>query len=382
MSQYRSRIAGWAVASQAGDQMVRDITLDELRSRRAEYASLLARSHADPLFHSLDWLELWWTHFGRPSEGEELVVTVVEEAGALRAALPIIRHVPVRRGPLRYRASSVLGNYPPGGRGIPSEYTTIVAEPGFETRGIEVILKHWVALCDDREISIGWTHARDLWCESLRSSRKRGWETVRSIDPKNAYAVDLRQGIESYKAGLSANARRSIFNVRRKLEAAEKLSFIPIEQSKAVDSLERMNRLHALRWGKPAFSADSLEFHKALIERLGALSEIRFSEVRAGDKVVSVLYDIRRCGRQYNLQMGFDPKAFPNASLGIIHLGYAIEEAASAGVEFYDFLGGEGMLSDYKSRYANAQTQLWTVQYFRGPLVNLALKITGGADAR
>jgi CelD/BcsL family acetyltransferase involved in cellulose biosynthesis len=367
-----SAVASQRVEIPAGELCVQQLTWDELRSRRPEYEALLSRSEADPLFHSFDWLDLWWLHFGRPSEGDELMVLAVEHSGRLCAVLPTIRHVAVTRGRLKYRASAVLGNLPVPSRGIPTEYTTIVAEPGFERLALPLLLRRWAALCRDRELSIGWTHVKDLWIDSLRDARARAWEVVREIDPKEAYSVNLRDGFNQYLAMLSVNARRSMFNLRRKLELSIGLSFHSIDGADALNALDRMNALHALRWTKPAFSSATLDFHRQLIGRLPT-SQVKFSELRSRDEVISVLYDVRKDGRQYNLQMGFDPKATPNASLGIIHLGFAIEEAASAGVEHYDFLGGEGMQSDYKRRYANGHVRLCTVQHLRGPILNAAL---------
>jgi CelD/BcsL family acetyltransferase involved in cellulose biosynthesis len=373
MSGQLEKVAGSGTNEMSSHEpVVRQLSWDELRSRRPEYEALLSRSAADPLFHSFDWLELWWLHFGRPADGERLVVLAVEQDGRLMAALPIIQHVVVERGPLKYRASTVLGNLPTGQRGVPTEYTTVTAEAGDERKALRLILKRWATSCSDREISIGWTKAQELWAESLRGSRTHAWEVVRALDPKEAYAVDLRNGFKSYTAALSGNARRSMFNLRRKLETSAGLSFRSVDPTEALASLDRMNALHALRWKKPAFG-DSLEFHRELIGRLRHGCEVKFSELLVRENVVSVLYDIRRNGRQYNIQMGFDPEAFPNTSLGIIHLGYAIEEAACSGVEYYDFLGGEGMMSDYKRRYANVPVRLYTVQHLRGPTLNLAL---------
>jgi CelD/BcsL family acetyltransferase involved in cellulose biosynthesis len=370
--QLENAATGDRSASLTDGVSIRQLSWDELRSRRPEYESLLSLSEADPLFNSFDWLELWWQHFGRPSEGEELVVLAVEQQGHLRATLPIVQHVAVKRGPLKYRASAVLGNLPTGQRGVPTEYSNVIAEPRYTRQALCLLLKHWTASCRDREISIGWTKATQLWTESLQASRTHAWEAVRATDPKNAYAVDLRKGFEAYLATLSGNARRSMFNLRRKLEKTAGLCFRSVSPTDVPASLERLNALHALRWKRPAF-VDSLEFHNELIGRLQRGGEVKFSELAVGDKIVSVLYDIRRNGRQYNLQMGFDPEAFPSTSLGIIHLGFAIEEAASSGAQFYDFLGGEGMMSDYKRRYANMPEILSTVQHLRGPVLNLGL---------
>ena len=84
--------------------------------------------------------------------------------------------------------------------------------------------------------------------------------------------------------------------------------------------------------------------------------------------MVSVLYDIRKGRHQYNISMGFDP-CFARLSLGLIHLGYAMEAAAELHVSTYDFLAGTGQRSDYKRHLSQAHRSLSCVQVLRGYLL-------------
>jgi CelD/BcsL family acetyltransferase involved in cellulose biosynthesis len=354
---------------------VRPLTLEEFRSRRSEYDKILAASAADPLFHSFDWLELWWMHLGLPASGEHLVIFAAEQDGRLLGVVPVVQNVRIRRGPLRYRSSAILGNVRWSLRGIPTEYTTVVAERGNEQSVVTACLDSWLRQCSDRELTVGWSLDANLWVRGFEAVRTRSWEAVRVTDPITAYGVDLHAGFQAFAASLSGNARRSMFNVRRKLEDTLGLSFHQLEPAHALDSLDRMNALHALRWKSSAFTGNRLAFHRDLIRRLGATNQIVFSEIRVQGRPISILYDIRCQGRQYNIQMGFDAETLPSASPGVIHLGFAIEEAAKAGVHYYDFLAGQGMQSDYKRRYSNATIHLDTVQYLRGPVLNLAARV-------
>src|SRR6202030_3135857 len=106
--------------------------------------------------------------------------------------------------------------------------------------------------------------------------------------------------------------------------------------------------------------------HRAAASRLASHTELAFSRVRVNGNVVSVLYDIRKGTRQYNIKMGFDPKFGHQLSLGLLHLGYAMEAAADRGVTVYDFLAGPGKTSDYKRHLSQARRQLSSVQVLRG----------------
>jgi CelD/BcsL family acetyltransferase involved in cellulose biosynthesis len=67
--------------------------------------------------------------------------------------------------------------------------------------------------------------------------------------------------------------------------------------------------------------------------------------------------------------MGFDPSFGRRLSLGLLHLGYAMEAAAEQQVGTYDFLAGAGLRSDYKRHLSQASRRLSCVQVLRGYLL-------------
>jgi len=109
-----------------------------------------------------------------------------------------------------------------------------------------------------------------------------------------------------------------------------------------------------------------LEFHTRLARRLASRGELALSVLRVGSRVGSVLYDVRKGLRQYNISMGFDPSFNSTLSLGLIHLGYSMEAAAERHVNTYDFLAGSGQHTDYKSHLSQARRDLSCVQVLRG----------------
>jgi CelD/BcsL family acetyltransferase involved in cellulose biosynthesis len=127
-----------------------------------------------------------------------------------------------------------------------------------------------------------------------------------------------------------------------------------------------LNRLHQLRWKRSAFTGNRLAFHRTLARRLAARGELALSRLRVGGDVVSVLYDIRKGARQYNIKMGFNPAFSSRVSLGLIHLGYAMEAAADQGAAVYDFLAGPGQTSDYKRNLSQTRRAMSCVQMLRG----------------
>jgi CelD/BcsL family acetyltransferase involved in cellulose biosynthesis len=80
--------------------IVREVNdIDELASFRLVWNSLLPQTRQATFFQSLDWLEVYWRHFGR---GQKLRVLVVSSTGRPVGILPLcVRTEPTRLGPLR-----------------------------------------------------------------------------------------------------------------------------------------------------------------------------------------------------------------------------------------------------------------------------------------
>jgi CelD/BcsL family acetyltransferase involved in cellulose biosynthesis len=67
---------------------VREVNnIEELAGFRSQWNSLLSQTPAASFFHSLDWLEAYWAHFGG---GQQLRVLVVESDGRTSGILPLV----------------------------------------------------------------------------------------------------------------------------------------------------------------------------------------------------------------------------------------------------------------------------------------------------
>jgi CelD/BcsL family acetyltransferase involved in cellulose biosynthesis len=160
-----------------------------------------------------------------------------------------------------------------------------------------------------------------------------------------------------------------VWNLRRRLEGHGSFRLEQVDSDEIAASLAELNYLHQLRWNKPAFSGKRLAFHVDLARHLADTAELALSRLRVGKEVVSVLYDIRKGVRQYNIKMAFDPNFSGRLSLGLIHLGYAMESAADRGVRVYDFLAGPGQKNDYKRHLGQTRCELSSVQVLRGAVL-------------
>ena len=108
---------------------------------------------------------------------------------------------------------------------------------------------------------------------------------------------------------------------------------------------------------------------------LGFKTEIEFVEdgvlmgVALRDPTGTVALALRSAPERTSALAGFDPAFSSRVSLGLLHLGYAMEAAADQRVAVYDFLAGPGQRSDYKRNLSQAHRDLSCVQMVRGRLL-------------
>ncbi len=353
----------------AGDAALtlRTWSVDEWLASEAAWSGLLARSHADALFLSWDWLTLWWQCFAAALSAVPEILAFYRGAELVGVA-PLYRRRVVRRRVFAATSVQLIGVSWRDPAPPISEYLDIIATAA-DTDSVRracagVLLgQRWT------EWVIGFTAAARQWAEAFDRTGPGSRHYVRDLDPLVSYQADLSRGFEDYLRSLGQSTRRSLWHLRHRLARQGRVSFeqLPVEEIES--AFNDLNRLHRLRWGRVAFSASGLDFHTRLARRLAERGELAVSRLRVGSEVVSVLYDVRKGTRQYNISMGFDPSFGDRLSLGLIHLGYAMEAASEREVVTYDFLGGSGQHSDYKRHLSQTRCKLSCVQVLRGRLL-------------
>jgi CelD/BcsL family acetyltransferase involved in cellulose biosynthesis len=340
---------------------------DWLASESA-WSSLLAHSRADALFLSWDWLTLWWHCFAGELAAVPEILAFYRGSDLVGVA-PLYRRRVVRRRVFPATSVQLIGVSWRDPEHVLSEYLDIVAttaETDTVRRACARVLlgeRTWT------EWVIGFTAASRQWCDVFAPTEPGQNRYVRDVDPFVSYQADLSRGFDGYLRSLGQSTRRSVWNLRRRLARQGSVSFELLAPEEIDSGFGDLNRLHQLRWRQPAFAGRGLEFHTRLARRLASRGELAMSRLRVAGQVVSVLYDLRKGGRQYNISMGFDPGFDSRVSLGLLHLGYAMEAAAERQVATYDFLAGSGQRSDYKSHLSQVRRNLSCVQVLRGYLL-------------
>jgi CelD/BcsL family acetyltransferase involved in cellulose biosynthesis len=161
---------------------------------------------------------------------------------------------------------------------------------------------------------------------------------------------------------LSANLRQQL---RRTLRAWSAIGPLTCEIAGAMDQadsfLDGLKSLHQRYWtrrGKPgAFAEPFFErFHRALRRRAGPGQSVDLMRISAGGRIVGYLYNLVHQGTVAAYQSGFDfAEDADHLRPGLVSHLLAIEHYRRAGMNRYDFLGGEAR---YKRGFSNRATEL------------------------
>lgn len=346
--------------------IVRRWSVDEWLNSEAAWDGLLRRTNADALFLSWQWLTHWWQYYGRALS---LVPDILAfyRTDRLVGLAPLYRRAVTRAGVVHTSSIQVMGFAWRDSLPLISEYLDVIAPPedldAVRAECARILLSEpsWT------EFAIGFTAAGPEWRAAFARQVSPAAYYTRELDRSVSYHADLSEGFGAYLKVLGQSTRRSMWSLRRRL--AKEHGEVQCESlaPEQIDSgFSDLNRLHRLRWNKPAFADERLEYHKSFAAALAVRGELALTRLRIAGNVVSVLYDVRKGRRQYNIKIGFDPAFASHVSLGLIHFGYAMERAAEGGVTLYDFLAGPGQRYDFKRNLAQIKHNLSCVQILRG----------------
>lgn len=346
---------------------VRRWTSEEFFAGREAWQQLLARSDADPLFMSWDWLACWWRHHGA-SLGAELRVLAVYSAHQLCGVAPFYLHRRRHRGVFRARRLELLGNAWRDSECVFSEYLDVIAAS--EARAaVCAALRQWLrSAADWDELLLCNVRERSLAAQLARACSDMAY--LRTAESMTAWSVGLPESFETLAAGLSSNTRRKVLHQRDKLANP---SCVVIESGQQQATLARLEEWVARRWSRAPRDDARARFHAELAERFGA--SLRLTEMRAGPNCVSVMLNLRVAGTEYYLQSGFDAAYARGLSPGYLHLGYALEAGCRDRLQRFDFLAGRGLHRDYKSDFAAQATPLQSFHLVRKPSLRALFRV-------
>jgi Acetyltransferase (GNAT) domain len=242
------------------------------------------------------------------------------------------------------------------------EYNALVVRPGHESKVTEALAAHVNSLEWDRFLIAGAAPqpALTMLAELLGNSE---------TEPRPCYFADLarlRKSGARYTSTLSSNTRKQNSFTRRQLEATYGPCKLEVASTtaEADEYFTQLAGLHNAAWqarDKPGmFSSRRFsDFHHKLISSLFASGEIVLLRLRAGEKVVAVLYGFAYKRRVYFYQSGIFYGGDKRLRPGFLALIMAIENLQDrSDIDEFDFLAGD---AQYKKSLGTGQRELyWT----------------------
>jgi hypothetical protein len=348
---------------QGGSARTETWTEERFSASRAEWQELLGRSDADPLFMSWDWQWCWWKHVGRKLGSELVLIAVLDGESRLRALAPFhLRRVQHRAGLQAMRLES-LGSTFRAPTEVFTEYVDVIVDREFIAPAVAALARHLREDTRWGDLVLGNVFSDGIAARMVRE--ELGDSLVRDVDPLEAHAVQLPPRFDDYLKALPGSVRRKLWNQRSKIPG------VVLEYTHEVaDSLDWLDGFQRERWGQPHYHGIRREFHLEFASSAAQRGELFMSRLIVDDRTISATYDIRKSGREYNLQAGFDNKV-SGYSPGYLHFGYSMERACADGVQVFDFLAGEGRNRQYKQDFLTTARTLTTLQVVRSTSLSL-----------
>ena len=315
-------------------------------SSEAEWNNLLSRSQSDPLFMSWEWQSTWWSCF---SEKENMTLEILA-AYTKDKRLVGIAPLYIKNSRTHFSLSSkrlqFIGNCWRDKGTMRTELLDFITDNALSDSVN-------MSFFDYIRYSMQWD---ELILAELPTSSAT-WQTLqnhsitsvfftRIAERYKSYYLPTQKSFSEYLASLGKNTRLRIYNKRKRLNSLKNILL------KNIEDIDRgfniLDRLHQLRWQRPAFKNDRLRFNKKIAALLSDKDQLRFSSLSINGNIAAIQYNYIVKGTLYNIQSGFDEKFDKKLPLGYLHFGYEIEYAFDNHLTKYNFLAGHGKTTNYK----------------------------------
>ena len=302
----------------------------------------------DGLFMSWFWQSKWWRHFGPIHGVKPQFLQAVSSDGRVVAIFPLIEWAAKARRHWPTRRLQLVGHLFQGPAAMRTEYLDLLIDPDWEEPVCDKLVATILSRPDWEEYVI-----QDAPATSASVGRLIGGLgeacyardlTEPGVDETRFVRTD--RSFEDYLASLGSNTRRSLFHGRKRLATLGEISLRDVDAGEVPNGLDLLNELHEIRWGRPVFTGERLEFHREIATDAARKGCLKLSILELAGSPVSVIYDLIAGDRRYNLQQGFNSQLEGfKGSLGMIHFGYAIEECCEdSSISSYDLLAGGGKI--------------------------------------
>jgi len=354
------------------DVRVERISYEELVGLTQEWQTLLDLASRDNIFLSPAWVTSWWDAWGRNQPGFEPYILVVRcGPGRVVGIAPLYLSVDKIRAPLSSRRLQFIGtNFRKQGV-TRTEYVDFLVDPQYHREIVDALITYIADNCRFDEFVLSdirldcatFTHLPHV-------AETRGWR-IRHADADQGVTISLDGSFKSFLANLGKNSRLRLYNRRTILESIADFRIAEYSADQLHTGFAELRRLFRTRWQIDIFTSAQLQFQSTLIERLPNVDSLKLTGLHLDGKCYSILYNIRFGGTEFNFLSGFSESLHPKLSLGMLHLGYSIEQAYTDGMRYFDLLLGRGRRSHYKKNFHGQDVNVETIQLIANPLLGL-----------
>ncbi|NOY28652.1 MAG: GNAT family N-acetyltransferase [Planctomycetes bacterium] len=323
---------------------------DELEQFRLAWSMLLSETPRASFFHSLDWLQTYWKHFGK---NQHLRVLVIRSEGKP------IGIVPLCVSSERYQIGTVrVLTYPLSDWGM--WYGPIGADP---SACMFMALKHLSKTPRDWDmIDLRWASAeRSDRNPTGRALRMAGWQPHKMAYQRNSVIRLAGTDYESYFAGLPKKWRHEIRRQDRALERSKELTFDRHRPASTAqgdgdprwDLYDDCLKISQRSWQGSSTTGNTLchdrvrDFVRdchAVAAKLGMLDVV---VLKVDGQPAAFQYNYHYDSSVYGLRMGYDP-AFSKQGVGKILMNRMIADSFDRGDRTLDLGVGD---YDFKRRF-------------------------------
>ncbi len=310
---------------------------------RSAWRELLAVTPEATFFQSLDWLEVYWRHFGHD---KTLRVLLVGDRDRPTGILPLMIHQERRKVGLVRVLSYPLDDwgsfYGPIG---PNPVDTLMAGLSH----VKQTDQHWDLL------DLRWNPDEDKdTAETFEIMRLSDLNPRRTVRAETA-VIELAGTWEDYLAKRTSKWRNNFRRARKRLLAAGEVEYTrhrpagmqSDDADPRWDLYEHCERLAALSWQGSSSDGTTLshgeirDFLRDAHEVAARAGCLDMNLLSVAGQVIAFAYNYAYQGNVYGLRLGFDPAA-AKISPGNAICAYAFEDSFRRGDRIYDL--GPGSL--------------------------------------
>lgn len=351
---------------------------DWLDAARAEWMELLGDSDANTLFLGWDWQQAWWRHFGSLLRGRLKIVTARDSNARLVGLAPLFTRRSAARRLWPIRQLAPIGNVWRINLGEVTEHMDWIVRRGWEQTVPAALAAQLFEDEDWDEFLLAYTPPDSFCRVQMQDHAYRSSCYVRAEVPLRHYSVDTGRSFADFIAELGEGARRRVFGRRGRLGRLGSVAVVTACKGNLERQLDKLEQLSQLRWGM-GLTPQLRSFYREISERFLRQNTLRFTTLEVDGRPISALFDVDARGTTFNIRSAIDTDFDNRISPGLLHLGYAIEDACErAGTTRYALLAGQGKQTDFKRNLASIMETFESIQLIRKPHERLLYRLYDG----